>query len=207
MRLRAGPYTLDISFPLTAVMTAVILLDRSLSAAACFSAVLLHESGHLLVLRLQGTPARHFRLTLFDVAILDKRKPLRSLPAEAAVIYAGIAANAAGAALSLAAERAGGGEFFTLWAAANLSLAVFNGLPVESLDGGQGLALLLSHWLGPAKAFRLMGPISFCVLLPTATVGFYLLLQTKYNFSLLLTAVYLMALLVLRRKHEINLQE
>ena len=73
-------------------------------------------------------------------------------------------------------------------------------MPVAALDGGQVLLLLLSCRFAPVTAERILTVISVICLLPMACLGFYLLLLTRYNFTLLLAALYLIALLLLRQK-------
>ena len=69
MKIKTGSLIWEISFPLAAVMTAVILYDSSLSVTVCFLSVIIHESGHLAVMRLFGIRPERIRLRLFDFGL------------------------------------------------------------------------------------------------------------------------------------------
>lgn len=204
MQIKTGGLTVEISFPLTAAMTAVIIYDSSMSVVVCFVAVLMHEGGHLLALWKYASLPKKIKLTLFDIAIMDSRKPLRKLSHELIIILAGIISNIVFAAVSYILNRIFPCEFFERLFNANMTLAIFNSLPVDSLDGGQALFLLLCEKLSMYRAMMVLDIISFIILVPTACLGFLVLLQSKYNFTLLLTAVYLIALILIRRSRAIS---
>lgn len=200
MKLIFGKLTVDISFPLAVVMTAVILYDSTSSVLVCLIAVILHESGHLLMLYRFGSFPKRIKLTLFDIAITDTHKAVRGFSRELAVILAGIVSNIIFFLFSLILYLVYPCAFLEGFTAANLSLALFNALPVDSLDGGQALVLILSRHFSPDKAVRIVDIISLIILFPLLIPGFLLLLQSKYNFSLLLTALYLIALILIKNR-------
>ncbi|MBQ1814721.1 MAG: peptidase M50, partial [Ruminococcus sp.] len=83
------------------------------------------------------------------------------------------------------------------FAAANLSVGLFNSLPVLSLDGGQLLWLLLCRRCTPATAEKVVNALTFACILPLAALGFWLLLRER-NVSLLFVSAYLTAALLNR---------
>lgn len=198
MILRIHGITVELSFPLIAVMTAVILFDSSLSVTVCFIAVILHESGHLLALRHYGSIPKHFSITLFDIAIKDKSKDHRTAGKELVIVLSGIISNLVFALISYLLYRSTGNLFFEKELYANLTLAIFNALPIDSLDGGQALFILLCKAADPDRALLILDIISIIFLIPTACLGFIVLLQSKYNFTLLLTALYLFCSILMR---------
>lgn len=200
MTFRLGELRVEVSYPLAAAMALILIYDTSMSAALCLAAAVLHESGHLLMLHRFGSFPKKIRLTLFDIAITDSGKALRSTGKELAVTLAGIASNLLFGAASLAAGIASGSGALYSFAAANLSLAAFNSLPVQSLDGGQALLILLCRKMSPDRAFFVLDIISLAVLIPCAVCGFLVLLRSRWNFSLLVTSLYLLALVLLRNR-------
>ena len=104
-------------------------------------ACLLHELGHLAVLRGLGVPVGRIRLTVVG-AELEVLAPI-SYGRELAAALAGPAVNLV---LALALCRLECGRVF---AGINLMLALFNLLPVGGLDGGRALRAGLSLALGP----------------------------------------------------------
>ncbi len=200
MTLRIGKLSVELSYPLVAIMTAVIILDRSMSVIVCFAAAIMHESGHIIALRRCGAMPERVKLTLFDIAIIDQKKYTRSYGQELVVVLAGVTVNFAMALLFLIFYRITEVETLMLLCSANLGLGIFNSLPVDSLDGGQALLIILCRFLSPRTASIVLDVISFIILIPAACIGFFVLLNSQYNFTLLITALYLIALILLKHK-------
>ncbi len=200
MTFQIGKITFEMSFPLVALMTAVIIFDTSMSVILCFASVILHETGHLLALKYYGSFPDRMKLTLFDIAIIDRKKNARSDKAELVITLAGVTVNFMIAGLFFFLFRFFQEKTLETFYITNLTLALFNSLPVDSLDGGQALLILLGKILSPYHAVKVLDIISFIILIPTAVLGFLVLLQSKYNFTLLLTAMYLMTLILLKNK-------
>ncbi len=204
MTFKIGKTCFKISYPLAAVMTVVIILDTSMTVLVCFLAALLHECGHLIALGYSHSFPDEIRLSLFDIAIVDRKKFTRNITSELVITLAGVTVNLGLALLSFGLYQWTALSFFQTFLTANLCLGVFNALPVSTLDGGQALSLLLSKHFSPLVSERIVDGISFAVLIPTACVGFWILLVSKYNFSLLLAALYLLAVLLFKteRRHK-----
>ncbi len=196
MKIRTGSVLWEISFPLTAVMTCVILYDSSLSVVICFVSVLLHECGHMILMYCFGRKPERIRLTLFDIAIIDRGKYKLDFFRETAVTLGGVSANLAAALVCVPLFVQTGSQIAERLISTNLTLAFFNILPVYSLDGGQALSLLLCRYLDIRKALIICDIVSVIVLIPLCTFGFYVLIETGYNFSVLLTSVYLIIVLI-----------
>lgn len=199
MSFKFGKIKFELSFPLVCLMTAVIIFDTSMSVILCFLSALLHETGHILALKYYKSYPEKIKLTLFDVAIIDRKKYSRTDKSELIITLSGVAVNFFLSAVSFILFRIFNHHLLSDFSYANLTLALFNSLPVDSLDGGQALFIILSKYLSPVSAVRTLNIISFIVLIPTAVVGFLILLQSKYNFTLLLTALYLIALILLKK--------
>ena len=73
---------------------------------------------------------------------------------------------------------------------------VFNALPVSNLDGGQALYLLLTLKFSDTTANKVIDILTIILIFPTAILGFILLFNSKYNFSLLLISIYLIIALM-----------
>ena len=84
-------------------------------------------------------------------------------------------------------------------AAANLLLALLNALPVGPLDGGQALYSFLCRSREAERSEKIVEVVSFFVILPIAILGFFILLRSRYNFSLLIVSGYLMLMLLLKK--------
>lgn len=200
MNFKLGKLYIELSFPLVALMTAVIIFDTSMSVIICFAGVIAHETGHLLALRHFGSYPQKIKLTLFDIAIIDRKKINRSDKAELIITLAGVTVNFILAIISYFLLTVTKNPCIEIFFNTNLTLGFFNILPVDSLDGGQALFILLSKKFSPFTSIKILDIISFIILIPVAVMGFLVLLQSKYNFTLLLTALYLIAIILLKNK-------
>lgn len=81
----------------------------------------------------------------------------------------------------------------------NLAIGCVHLLPIEPLDGGLALRAFLSARMGAERGARWSLAVSVTFLFPMLTIGFMLLLRSRYNFSLFLLSVYLLLYLVLKK--------
>ena len=190
----------EISFPLVALMTAVIIFDTSMSVMICFASVIAHETGHLLAMKHFGSYPQKIKLTLFDIAIIDCKKTTRSNKAELIITLAGVTVNFILVIISYFLINIFQNPYIEMFLDTNFTLGLFNILPIDSLDGGQALFILLSMKFSPFTSMKILNIISFMILIPVAVMGFLVLLQSKYNFTLLLTALYLIAIILLKNR-------
>ena len=109
------------------------------------AAAAVHEMGHYLVLRLLGGRVTKLRLTLFG-AEMETDNHRVSYGGEALAALAGPFANLAWAWLLVKTGDGGRAELI----GANITLALFNLLPVRPLDGGRALGQLTALAFGPA---------------------------------------------------------
>ncbi len=182
------PYTLVTFRPddLAGALRVLLLIT------AIFACVALHEMGHTLAARLYGIRVTSIVLwPLGGFANLSRRpeKVLPDLVIAAAgpltnlVIFSGllvlvvverlIAFSPALANLSFLLERYDAFPFLIGLAIANLSLALFNLVPVYPLDGGQITRGLLNLAVGEKRADGIMIILSLPLALALALYGFY----------------------------------
>ena len=185
MRFRVGSTAVFVGYEAAAAITAVLILDRGGCAVCCIPAAILHELGHLLMLRLFRVPVRAVSVRLFDVRIEAERPS--GLRAEICVTLGGVWMNLLCAALSAPFSRA--------LCCAHLALGMFNLLPAMSLDGGRLLYLLLSRRFLPKTCTLILKTVTFLTAVPLMTAGILVLFRSGYNYSLLAVSLYLLAVL------------
>jgi stage IV sporulation protein FB len=78
-----------------------------------------------------------------------------------------------------------------LLVAVNLAVAIFNAMPVGTLDGGQALRQILERFGSVEKAYVISRICSFLLLVPLFGGAIFLLWQGVANLSLLLVCLYL----------------
>lgn len=158
--LRLGKLELGWGFPVLAAVAVLAGAGEVLPVAAL--SALGHEAGHLLALRLAGVRVERMRLTAFGAEI---RADTRYLPYPREILCT-VAGPAVNLALAVLLARAMGNY---VAAGVNLTLGVFNLLPVPALDGGRILHLLVSWRRDPMAADRVCRWIGLgCALLLTA---------------------------------------
>ena len=155
------------------------------------AAVFLHESAHILALRLCGGRMCGFRPAPFGLCIQYDENSL-SLGGEIAVSGAGCAVNLLSAAVSLVLYRFCGVDILD-FGIVSLLTAALNLLPVQPLDGGRLLYLLLAAWRDPCFACRVTAVLTYgfgfllfllaSYLLLTSQAGIYPLLFSIFVFS------------------------
>ena len=87
-------------------------------------------------------------------------------------------------------------EFLLPIALVNLCTGLFNMLPVMSLDGGQLMYVILRRKFSEKSAEKIINITAVIILFPLTVLGFMVLLNSKYNFSLLFVCAYLIASLL-----------
>lgn len=189
MKLRIADLSIDLGYEVVAAMTAVLILDRENHVICCFLAALLHELGHIVMMRLCHVKVRGLRLRLFDVLIeADEPADFR---ADVWITLGGVTVNFLCAAIFC--------PFSLKLGLPHLALGFFNLLPVMSLDGGHLLSICLSRRLAPRVCDRILRLTTFVFTLPLLTAGIYILFQSGYNYSLLVISLYLLAVLFVKK--------
>lgn len=197
MRFNAWGMTVSIGFPFAAAVTLMLFYDAS-GTIACLSAALFHEGGHLLCLKGCGETPRELRLGFAGMEMVRSKGQRLSFAQEVAAALSGPAANLFLFTLLSACGVWRRDARLLEAALVNLSLALFNLLPVSALDGGRALYFFLCRKYTMRTAHRVVTVLSALCLLPCAFFGFFLLLRSGYNISLLLAVGYLCFLLAAR---------
>ena len=188
MRFRLRQTEILIGYEAVAAMTAALLLDRQGRVICCFLAAVMHECGHLLMMLLFRCQVRSVQLRLFDVSIVaDEPKSVR---ADTLIAAAGVMTNLLFAAVCY--------PFSRMMCISHLVIGGFNLLPMESLDGGRLLTIWLSRRLSAVTVERVLKILTFILLTPILCGGIFVLLKTKYNYSLLTVSLYLLTVLFLK---------
>lgn len=199
MNIRLSGTKLNISFYFAATVTIILILDKSGTAAIAIAACVLHECGHLVCLLGLGEVPACISLEIFGMRI-DRGNTVRlSIKQEIAAAFSGPFANLLVAFLSVLigiVMHSKGIMQSPVYL--NLFIAAFNLLPIEPLDGSKILYYLLCLWRDEALAARITRTVSAIALFPVAMAGFYILLKSGYNFTLLIAAGYLILLFIIK---------
>jgi stage IV sporulation protein FB len=158
----------------TIILLLAVVTGRFLEVVTLFGIVLIHELGHAAAAKQFGWRLREIQLTPFGgVAVTDEDG---AIPAkeEAVVALAGPAMN--GLMIGFAYAMSAAGVWTLAWAQyfvqANLTLLLFNLLPLLPLDGGKVLRVSMGYILPYYKTLKIT---SFWSMLASASmIGFAL---------------------------------
>lgn len=192
--------TFTISFPFLTIVTLLFFIDNNGTIILGVFAALVHELGHIFAMIIKKNRPSQIKFRAFDISIIDKNRGKRSYNDDLFIFVAGPVANIIFCVVLYFSYKITGYSWLIKPIFENFFIAIFNILPIESLDGGQIFFNLLCRKLSIKVANKFVVLISFMILLPISAVGFYILIISKYNFSLLLLSCYLMGILLLRHK-------
>ena len=197
MKLKIAKIKIEISFTLICIAGICVILGITSGFVWCAAAVLIHELGHLLMMIKLGFLPEKIKISAFEIKIFDSKRQSRSEKQNFFIIFSGPAVNFICFIPFYLLYLLGNGNFLP-FALANLSVGLFNSLPVLSLDGGQLIFIILRQRVGADKAEKIVDIITFITIFPLAALGFIVLFESKYNFSLLFVCVYLIISLLTR---------
>lgn len=194
LRFRLLGFPAQISVWFCAAVCLLCWFDRTGSMRACMAAAAVHELAHLTAMRLLHWQACEVRFTALGIRLIRREQTPYPYRAECAVLLAGPAVN-----LLLAAALACAG-WWNPAGAAQLSLGLFNLLPVAPLDGGQALNTALRQALPLRRAERIADFLTLAVLFPLMALMILTMLRQRMNGSLLAATVYLMIFFVMKHR-------
>lgn len=178
-------------------MALCIILDIFTEFLFCVIAVIIHELGHLSAMIYYGYMPDKITISPFEIKIVNYSRQIKSTRENFFIVFFGPFVNFICFILFYLLYLINS-NFFVPFAAANLCTCLFNMLPAMSLDGGQLLYILLCKRFSEKTAERVVFFTAVLVLVPLTAVGFIVLLNSKYNFSLLFVCVYIALSLVCR---------
>ena len=180
------------------VITLLLLLDRTGQVPYVLCAVVIHEIGHLVIMKLLHVMPQQIKLNPFEINIVRRHRPLGN-GGELLISSAGVAANGLVTLIAWAGSMWVPHTVWQLLIGSNIGVALFNLMPVSSLDGWQILLCLLRP-LGLGKnGEKLISVLSwlfivalFCLSIP--------MLFIENNPTLLLFCIYVGILQPMRGK-------
>lgn len=188
------PFFMRVRFtvPFLLLTAGLFLLDERGFFLLVWSAVFLHEAGHLLAIRLLHCRMElaEFRLTGLNLRYTPGRMGYWQ---DLVIAAAGPGANllCAGA-LALAGKRWPQPEPYAA-VGVHILLACFNLLPALPMDGGRILSALLQMRWGPETGERLLSWTTAIVAAGLFCAGLYAIRPPWHNPTLLLTSTVLFA--------------
>lgn len=191
-RIRGIEFRMSLLFP--AILVLLFTVDRSGIVEWCVAASILHEAGHFIAMYALGCRPAQVIVGFFGVCVVQDPTALMSYRHSRTVALAGPAVNLLTFLVMLALTG------LSMPCLVHLIFGMFNLMPVEPLDGGQALYYTLLGHMEEERAGRILTAVSILTLIPMATAGFYLLIRSGYNFTLIAVSLYLGMLLLFKRR-------
>jgi len=188
--------SIKISFLLIAMLTLFSLYDKTGIAYCSVISAAMHELGHLAAAALLKLKVRELSFMPFGIRMVLKRDlSLVKTGKKILLLSMGSLVNLITfVVLSFIYKQP------TLLALTSLVTGVFNLLPVSTLDGGRILTEVLLLKLPENKAHNISDFISLFISFLLFVLGAIAISVTGYNVSLIITAIYLVFLVILRQK-------
>ena len=184
IRLKLRDFAVNFDFTFFAVMALFCCLDTGGTGFMSVCACALHETGHLLAMKIKGEKAAAITFYGGGIKISRERQSSSIL-----VILGGVIVNFALAALFLFIKN----QYMNIFGAINLIIGLFNLLPVSCLDGKQLLDLILLKILPPQKAIFCSHTLEIVNRVIAFIAVIALLLLNAVNFSAVIVFVYVFA--------------
>lgn len=188
MKFKLFDIEIELQFFAVLALTTALLLDKSSKVAICLLCAFIHECGHILTMLCFDKKPKSIKLRVFDIAIKENKE--KTFISDLLVTLAGPLFNLLFACIFYFIS--------TPLCICNMTLCVFNMLPIDTFDGGHALYLILRKKFSERTVCVILKTFTLIVLIPLLVVGIIVLFYSRYNYSLLAIAIYLLAILFIK---------
>lgn len=189
-----------IGFTFFAVLTILLCFNINPVVLVSVISAVLHEAGHLLCLLVSGDKPQKIEFGLFGLSVVRSNDIKLNYKTEIISAFFGPLVNIIIAGICLLAYSFLKTELLLTVISVNLFLSFFNLMPVFGLDGGRILEFFLLSKYPAERTEKIMRYASALTIVPIMSTGFFILIKSGYNFSLIMLSCYLSFLLYKRVK-------
>ena len=174
----------------TLMLFAVGYFNRNLEIIlVSYVSVFLHEMAHLLAAVMIGLRPSHVVLFPFGVNLKLKNSLVFSITDEIILYLSGPFMSVILSLICLFFEK--NSRFWELFYYNNISLSLFNILPILPMDGGIVLKKVLARMIGNRQAEKVLKALSIVLILGLLMLESVLLIKNNFNFSVLFAVIFL----------------
>lgn len=189
MKLDLGKTDVKINLSFAAAVTLMLITDESGICALALFCCFIHETGHIICLKLLGEAPSKIVLSFYGIKIERLPSVFHGRKKEMLIYFSGPLANFITALIFILVSAAN--AKLKIWAEISLAVGIFNIIPCRPLDGGNILFSALCGMAETEKAEKISLIISICVITPMLFCGALLALGNG-NFTLIATSLYLL---------------
>ena len=186
----------NVSFPFALMVAILLCCDSTGMMSVSLLSIFLHEMGHLIALYLLKLPPRRVNFRLCGIEIVESRLYC-GYSAQLAVAASGPMINILFGLILLPFSNM---SFAAIISATNIVIGVFNLLPLSQLDGGEILYCIMSAIMTEHKCKIISRVIDIVFVLMLFITGVYMFSMPNHNPTLLITAVYLSAYVIIKHR-------
>lgn len=186
MKFKIFGIEFEISFLFTVMLCVIILTDKSGTLHWFFLSSFIHEISHLITMSALKAKPSAIRLIAGGINIVDSN--VKSNLSDMLILISGPLSN-------LMCFLIFKGEFSEM----SLMLFIFNMLPIQSLDGGRILFIILISIMSYGKAEILLNFFTIVLSITLVLLFFYLLFEGEKNYSLLIFSLYIISSLFCKK--------
>jgi len=167
-------------------------INFSVYMPVLFLCIFVHETGHVLFIKLNGIKISSVEILPFGINIVTENRRLTAYKTDILIAIGGPCANIIFAGVIFTAIKITGYNSLLFFAfLTNILYAVINLFPVKSLDGGRISEIFFKMILPENLSFMAVSVISSVFLGILSIFAFFILMITGYNFTLILLCCYL----------------
>lgn len=190
-------YRIDFSFALT--VTLMLIFCDETTVIVCLISSMLHEAGHLAFMHLFKQKIADVTFGAFGVRINRLNTSSLSYKKEAVIAFGGIGVNLLIAFSSALFSYVRDSDFAYMLTAVNIFIALFNMIPVDTLDIGRVLRYTLLCIYDENKCDRILDIISIVSVNLLAVGCIVYTCVFSVNISLIAVTVYLYVITLFKK--------
>ena len=190
-------YKIDFTFSLT--VTLMLILCKEETVIISLLSSFFHEIGHLILMHILGQRIDKVTFGAFGVRIDRRQSTDLSYKKEAFIAIGGIVVNFIIAVVSLLRYSIAGDEFSLKLGAVNIIIAIFNMIPLDTLDMGRVLRYTLLCSIEEHRCDRILGILSVVSVNLTLIGCIAVNIFIGFNLSLIIVTIYLYVITLFKK--------
>lgn len=190
-------YKIDFTFALT--VTLMLIFCHKETVLLCLVSSLLHEAGHLILMYIFKQRVTDVTFGTFGIRIDRQFETRASYKNEAVIAFGGIGVNLIIALTSAIYHSFSGCSFSMRLMAVNIFIAIFNSIPIDTLDMGRVLRYTLLCRYDESLCHIVMKTVSFIAVNLLALTCIIYSLSFAVNVSLIAVTVYLYVITLFKK--------
>ncbi len=188
-------YKIKLDFYFLSLVAFMMVTDDSFTIVYGLIFAFMHELGHILSMKILGYKIENINFGVLNIDIInEKRKFSENKFKEFLILFSGCAINFLFAGLFEFLYVCSKISIFNVMFIQNISICIFNLLPINSLDGAKILEIFIKDKLSYSVSVKIFDLISMLFLIPVIFLGVFVIIKSQHNFSLFIVGVYLLSL-------------